>query len=394
MAFAGLIFSHIRSVLVALVLLLGLVPCGAALAQSSVRPPGTAVNNAGAPVDTQAGAATMAPGETISDSDVWRYLKNGSAGAPQIATTPVPHVAGRQESLVNTFLDAVNAPQSEALSTTSRTSAIQVLGEEWRLIRLNYILVYTPWILLTVICLIALFYLVRGTIRLKDGRSGKTIPRFSMSHRIAHWFLASSFILMGLSGLIIMLGRPLLVPIIGHDANSVLTSAALQGHNLFGPVFILSLLIVIFRFMKGNFFQWADLKWIIKGGGLLGGHASSNHYNFGEKGWYWVVVFVGLMMSATGLFLLFPWLTQVLAWHQLATVLHAGGAVLMISIAFGHMYIGTIGMEGSIDSMLRGEVDENWAKEHHDLWYEEVTGKKADHHDDDGAAPLGQEQTA
>ena len=180
--------------------------------------------------------------------------------------------------------------------------------------------------------------------------------------------------------LIILLGRPHLVPLIGKDANAVLVSASLQGHNLFGPVFILALVILTFRFMKGNFFQWADFKWILKGGGLIGGHASSNHYNFGEKTWYWIVVIVGLIMSVTGLLLLFPWVTPTLAWHQLATIAHAGGAILLICIALGHAYIGSIGMEGSIDSMLRGEVDENWAKEHHDLWYEKVTGKKVDHH--------------
>ena len=94
---------------------------------------------------------------------------------------------------------------------------------------------------------------------------------------------------------------------------------------------------------------------------------------------------VGLVMSATGLLLLFPWITDVLAWHQLSTVLHAGGAILMIAFALGHAYVGSIGMEGSLDSMLRGEVDENWAREHHDLWYEEVTGKSADHDEDDAA---------
>jgi formate dehydrogenase subunit gamma len=189
---------------------------------------------------------------------------------------------------------------------------------------------------------------------------------------------------MALSGLIILLGRPVLIPLIGHDANAVLASAALQSHNLFGLVFIASLLLVTVRFMRGNFFQWADLGWILKGGGLIGGHASSNHYNFGEKTWYWVVVLVGLMLSVTGLLLLFPWLTDDLLFHQAATVLHALGAIGMICFAIGHIYIGSIGMEGSIDSMLRGEVDENWAKEHHDLWYEEVTGKPAGH--DDSAA--------
>ncbi|MCA0869837.1 formate dehydrogenase subunit gamma [Seohaeicola saemankumensis] len=308
-----------------------------------------------------------------SDSDIWRALRDGSANA-----TPS--------------------------SSTAASQLMQVIGDDWRMIRHDYLIKYAGWVLLGVILLIALFYLIRGRIMIRGGRAGKTIPRFSMSHRIAHWFLASTFILMALSGLIILLGRPVLVKGLGEwlmvgqlgmddsvvttlkSVNGVLNSAALQGHNLFGPVFILSLLIVIVRFMKGNFFQKADFGWILKGGGLIGGHASSNHYNFGEKTWYWVVVLVGLMISVTGLFLLFPWLSDNLRFHQAATILHAIGALGMICFAMGHAYVGSVGMEGSLDSMLRGEVDVNWAKEHHDLWYEEVTGEKVSHDHDDTAA--------
>ena len=73
--------------------------------------------------------------------------------------------------------------------------------------------------------------------------------------------------------------------------------------------------------------------------------------------------------------------------HQASTILHALGAILLIAVAMGHAYIGSVGMEGSLDSMLRGEVDENWAKEHHDLWYEEVTGNKAVPDEEPAAQP-------
>lgn len=374
-----------RQILAAILLLfaVSMLPTGTE-AQSSVRPPGNAVN-----VEGEAGLT--APLGDASDADIWRYLKQGRGGAPAAMgeDVPLPFSPGRPENLFETFMGEITAAPPTATSTSGQGRVMQVLGEEWRLIRREVILKYSQWILLAVVCLIALFAIVRGRIPIEGGRSGKTIPRFSMSHRIAHWFLASTFILMAISGLIILWGRPLLVPLIGKEANAVLTSAALQGHNLFGPVFILALLIMIVRFLKGNFFQWADLKWIVKGGGLLGGHASSHHYNFGEKTWFWVVVIVGLTMSATGLLLLFPWVTDVLAWHQLSTILHAAGAVLMIAFALGHAYVGSIGMEGSLDSMLIGEVDENWAKEHHDLWYEEVTGKKAGHDGHDGGDSPG-----
>jgi formate dehydrogenase subunit gamma len=53
-------------------------------------------------------------------------------------------------------------------------------------------------------------------------------------------------------------------------------------------------------------------------------------------------------------------------------VIHAIAATLFICAAFGHIYIGTIGMEGAYQAMRRGHVDEEWAKEHHAIWYEEV----------------------
>lgn len=330
--------------------------------------------------DGDAGVPQLGTLGGASDPDLWRALKSGAQATPS--------------------------------SSTARGQLMQVLGEDWRLVRRQYLLRYGGYVLLGMAAIIVLFRLIRGKIAIRGGRSGRTIPRFSLSHRIAHWFLASVFILMGLSGLIILFGRPLLVEFLGRDllvgrmgmdpsvidtlksVNSVLLSASLQGHNLFGPVFVLAWAIMVVRFMKGNFFQWADAKWILKGGGLLGGHASSHHYNFGEKTWYWMVVLIGLGMCATGLFLLFPMLSQTLVYHQAATLLHAIGAVLLIAVAMGHAYVGSIGMEGSIDSMLRGEVDENWAKEHHDLWYEEVTGKKADHANDPGGAEAQAEGAA
>ncbi len=396
-----------------LILLAFLLSAGAAPAQETA-PPGNAVGAARAATldDILARQKNPLEGAAKRLPEAMREIKgkpvplpDGDAGVPQLGT-----LGGASDS------DLWRALKSGARATPSSSTAqgqlMQVLGEDWRLVRRQYLLRYGGYVLLAAIAGIVAFRLIRGKIAIRGGRSGRTIPRFSLSHRVAHWFLASVFILMGLSGLFILFGRPLLVDLLGRDlmvgqmgmdpavigtmksVNSVMLSAALQGHNLFGPIFVLAWAIVVVRFMKGNFFQWADLKWILKGGGLLGGHASSHHYNFGEKTWYWMVVLIGLGMCATGLFLLFPMLSQTLAYHQAATLLHAIGAVVLIAVAMGHAYIGSIGMEGSIDSMLRGEVDENWAREHHDLWYEEVTGKAADHPDGPGGAAARTEGTA
>jgi len=333
-------FYTLRNFLKLNLLLLMLAAFAAPVAAQSVRPPGNAVNLDDGPEDGPSNALG-----NDSDSEIWRNFRGGD-----------PH---------------------DLLAPPTEGQVFNATGEPWRLLREGYIRKYLGWLPVIVIGLLAVFYLIRGPMKISAGRSGKTIPRFTLSARVAHWFMAGVFIILGLTGVSILLGRVAIAPYLGLEANSVLTSAAMQGHNLFGPIFIFALLWLFIKFVRGNFFQWVDLKWIFKLGGFFGGHVSSRQFNFGEKTWFWMVILVGIVISITGVIMLFPGLVDDLRWLQLSTILHAIGAVALIAVLFGHIYVGTIGMEGSIDSMLMGEVDENWAKEHHDLWYEEVTGKSA-----------------
>ncbi len=329
----------LRMVAVLLVLLMGVTASQA----QSVRPPGNAVN-----LDDGIEPGPPNTLGDLSDSDFWRNYRGGDPNDPQQIIGP--------------------RPDGVVLTTT---------GQHWRALRENYIRKYAGWAPLIVIGILAVFYVLIGPMRIKSGRSGKTLSRFNLTQRVSHWFMAAVFILLGISGLIILLGRPLIAPFLGKEVNSIMTSAAMQGHNLFGPLFIVALVWMFIKFVRGNFFQWVDLKWIFKLGGFFGGHVSSHEFNFGEKSWFWMVTIVGTVISVTGVLLLFPWLVEDLRILQLSTILHGLGAVGLISVLFGHIYVGTIGMEGSLDSMLKGEVDEHWAKEHHDLWYEKVTGKSA-----------------
>ncbi len=287
-----------------------------------------------------------------------------------------PNTLG-DESRTQYWSDVRHGVEGVASSDTATGLMIQSRGEDWRLFRRAYITKYSGWVLVGVIGLLMLYYLIRGKMKIKGGRSGKMIARFDTLHRVVHWFIAGVFLFLAFSGFIILLGRYTLAPYIGKEANAVITSAALQGHNLFGPLFIFGLIWMFIKFVPGNIFQLVDFKWIFKLGGLFGGHVSSSKFNFGEKSWFWLLMIIGTVMSVTGILLEFPWLVDDLQFLQGSTILHALGAVTLLSVALGHIYIGSIGMEGAIDSMLKGEVDENWAKEHHDLWYEEVTGKSA-----------------
>ena len=253
---------------------------------------------------------------------------------------------------------------------------IERSGDDWRKYRREDFIKPAGLFVLAAAAGILAFYLVRGRIRIPDGRSGRRIKRFPDFDRTVHWFTAILFIFLGLTGLTLLFGRFVVLPVFGPEAFSVIASAAKEGHNLFGPLFLVSLLLLFLRFAAKNLPTRGDLKWLVRGGGIIGNaHVSAGYFNAGEKIWFWSVMLFGILVSLSGLVLLFPVFGQGREIMQLALIVHGAAAVLFIAGSFGHIYIGTLGTEGSLESMTTGYVDENWAKVHHDRWYAEVKGQ-------------------
>jgi formate dehydrogenase subunit gamma len=206
-------------------------------------------------------------------------------------------------------------------------------------------------------------------LRITAGRSGQKIVRFKALERFAHWLTAVSFVILGLTGLNITFGKILLLPIVGPDMFSDISQAAKYVHNFTSFSFMAGLFLVIVIFFRDNLFERVDLDWIRQGGGFIKDkHAPAGRFNPGEKLVYWLSLAAGVTVSVSGLLLLFPFFETNIADMQLTQVVHAVVAVLFIALILGHIYIGTLGIEGAFEAMGTGEVDLNWAKEHHDLW--------------------------
>jgi formate dehydrogenase subunit gamma len=255
---------------------------------------------------------------------------------------------------------------------------INQYGEEWRLYRSEKLVPLGGYLMGGVLAAIALFFLIRGRIRIPGGRSGRRVPRFTEYDRLLHWTTAFLFILLGITGLILLYGRFVLIPLLGPEGFAITASASKEAHNLFGPAFAVVIVLLFFRFVSSNVPKWVDVKWILKGGGILGGHASAGFLNGGEKIWFWVVILLGTAISVSGLILDFPNFGQSRVWMGGSLAVHGTAAVILIAGLFGHIYIGTLGMEGSLEGMTTGSVDENWAEAHHDLWMEERRAKGAE----------------
>ena len=249
--------------------------------------------------------------------------------------------------------------------------------------------------------LLTLFYFIRGRIRIDGEKTGRTITRFKAFERFGHWLLASSFILLGITGLLSLFGRKVLIPAFGHEAFSALANLSKWIHNNISWAFMVALIIIFVVWVVHNLPDKTDLQWLAKGGGIFGGgHPPAKKFNAGQKLIFWAVIVLGTSISLSGLSLLFPFefnlfghtFSTLNGWGapgwfgladlpyplapqeemQYAQLWHAIVSIILTAIIFAHIYLGSVGMEGAFDAMAKGEVEEQWAREHHSIWAQRV----------------------
>jgi formate dehydrogenase subunit gamma len=268
--------------------------------------------------------------------------------------------------------------QTSQVRGIETTVLVQSGGEIWRQIRNGPITIYGGWLIVLVVAAIGLFYWRKGAIKLHGKPTGRLVERFNSWARIIHWSTAISFVILGITGLVILFGKYVVLPLLGPTVFSWLAVLAKNLHNFVGPLFAVCTVIMIVTFVKDNLPKAHDLKWFAKAGGLFTGeHVPSGRFNAGEKSWFWVgVILLGIVVSVTGFILDFPNFEQGRLVMQQANVVHAVAALVFIVLSLGHIYMGTIGIEGAYESMRNGYVDETWAKEHHEYWYNEVMAGK------------------
>ncbi|MDQ2780677.1 MAG: formate dehydrogenase subunit gamma, partial [Pseudomonadota bacterium] len=307
------------------------------------------------PNGTNAERAKSQPG---NNAPMWRAVRN-SGNEPGLVNLP-----GEEKGvLVQRF---VQYPGSQF--TTA--------GEAWRQVRNDWLIPYGSAVLIIVVLGFAILYLTRGPIgkRVPDG--GRLIERFTPFERAAHWANAIAFVVLAVSGIVMAFGKFFLLPIIGFTLFGWLTWLLKTLHNFAGPLFVVSLLVVLLTFFKDNFWNRADTVWVKRGGGLVNhAHVPAGRFNAGEKLVFWFgVLLLGFIVIGSGLVMdqLIPGMTYTRGDMQIAHMVHNTAAVLMMGMFIGHIYLGTIGMKGAYKAMRTGYVDENWARAHHDLWAEDV----------------------
>lgn len=268
------------------------------------------------------------------------------------------------------------ARQGQVGTTNVRDPGADVLiqsgGQNWRQLRNGVVASITPWFMAAMVILIGLFHLLGGRSRLREPRSGQTIQRWSLYSRTLHWYTAILFMLMVLSGLSLLFGRAALIPILGHAGFAPYAWVMKYVHNFLGPLFMAGVLLIIVSWIRWNIPKARDFKWLTA---LFkkGEHVPAGRMNGGEMLWFWFIALFGLAVCVTGLIMDFPLFGQSRAVMQVSNLIHGFVAVAWIALFFGHAYIGTAGTEGALEGITRGDVSVEWARQHHELWYQEAS---------------------
>lgn len=254
------------------------------------------------------------------------------------------------------------------------TVILQRGGNTWRTLRNGSFAFWSAVALIGALVAIAALYFIFGPTHVRGALTGRKLLRFTGWQRLLHWTTAIVFLILAFSGLIIMYGKELLIPLLGHDVFGNVAAFSKWLHDFSGPLFVVLSLLMFFTFLRDNFFRRYDWTALKRGGGVLPGrHIPAGRFNVGEKIWFWGgVVFFGLLISASGLVLDFANFGQTRYIMQWANYIHIVAAALYMAVTLGHIYMGTLGNVGAYRAMRDGTVDEQWAKEHHEFWYEEV----------------------
>lgn len=396
--------SHITGPIRALVLALGLAAMGTtAWGQASPAPGAEVVSPDAQPAPAE--VENLGTGQSLADI-LARQNGTGAAGDPDSAAGAATRLG---QSLGNPTAETYRQLRTgEDVTVTTAGPATGVLIQEgglpWLEFREGPLVTYGLSLMGVVAGLLALFYLLRGRVRIDGPPTGRTVLRFGSIERFSHWLLSGSFLLLALTGILLLIGRPVIIPLLGHDANAVVTGACKWVHNNVSWAFMLALVLIFALWVRDNIPNRGDIRWLARAGGMLGGgHVPARRFNAGQKGIFWAVVIFGASISASGLSLLFPFelpmFAKTFGWMeatgipglvgldlptalapqeemQLAQSWHSIVSFVLLAIIVAHIYIGSLGMEGAYAAMGSGRVEEAWAAEHHSIWLDEVRERR------------------
>jgi formate dehydrogenase subunit gamma len=202
------------------------------------------------------------------------------------------------------------------------------------------------------------------------------ILRYTLVERVMHWIAALAYVYVLLTGLAFYSPHLYwIATILGGAPTSRF------WHPWLGVVFAITIVWMLRAWLADMRITPEDRRW-----GQAIQHYVRNEdedlppigrFNLGQKQFFWVMFYAAAVLLVSGIVLWFPekipWSLRSLRYA--AILLHVTSALVTIGLFIIHVYMGTAVVRGGFTSIIRGEVSQAWARTHHRLWYDRVTGR-------------------
>lgn len=252
--------------------------------------------------------------------------------------------------------------QGQALSGIEN---VQGLGELFTLLQNKFF----AKIFLAIIILVPLAFLTHLMIfKSKSFSHGVKYKVFSTYNIAIHWLAAVPFVIVCITGLIMIFGDKFgggTFVRLARDLHGLGTI----GFTIFGPLMFL-------MWVKASLPKVYDLKWLLMLGGYLtkGKTISqpipSGQFNAGMKMWFWTCTVGGFIMIATGAVLYFQ-LAPINAL-RLSAIIHNVLGFAIIALLITHIYMSVFAIEGALSAMIDGTMGEEELAILHSYYYKEL----------------------
>jgi formate dehydrogenase subunit gamma len=199
--------------------------------------------------------------------------------------------------------------------------------------------------------------------------SGEQVLVFTKLNRIIHWVTAISFLLLVLSGVIMIFGK--------YFGGGAFVRAVRYTHAPVALIFTPFGLIMFFMWLRDMLLESGDITWFMKFGGYLSKKDETmpvGKFNPGQKIWFWLGTLGGFIMAYTGYYMFY--FSTGVDNLRICAITHNILGMTLVAMFLVHLYMSLFAIKGSLISMLTGYKGEHELKVMHYKYYQKVRGKE------------------
>ncbi|WP_104722283.1 formate dehydrogenase subunit gamma [Helicobacter mesocricetorum] len=254
-------------------------------------------------------------------------------------------------------------PEVEAVKSWGIGSPDSVgWGEIFTLLQGHYFsTIFALVILFTILAFLG-HYMVIGQRKFNHG---KKIRVFSSYNIVVHWCAAIPFVLIALSGLIMVFGDKL--------GGGGFVRLARDIHAIATPVFVVFGILMFAMWVKDALPKLYDIEWFM----IMGGYLSKQNrpipagkFNAGQKMWFWVCTIGGFVMAISGAYMYFQFAD--IETLRVMALVHNVLGFLVIALLITHIYMAVFAIEGALGAILDGKMGEEEIAILHSYYYKEI----------------------